>query len=138
MSVIMCLPKKVAENFYYPAPWVCISITSSEKEIANITCEHGNIEELLRVYFHDIDGPAKGMNLITVAQARAIAGFINKWNNIVPLIVVHCHAGVSRSAAVVAAAHKHYTNNDKIFFDNFCPNMTVYRRVLEALHELTP
>lgn len=135
MTSIVCVPQKIAENFYYPASWVCISITSTEDKIANITCEHGNIKGLLRVHFHDIDGPANGMNLITMTQAQLIAVFIKKWYNKVPLILVHCHAGVSRSAAVVAAATKYFTGNDKIYFDEFCPNMTVYRKVYEALSE---
>lgn len=47
---------------------------------------------------------------------------------------VNCAAGVSRSAAVCAAIMRILCNDDMPVFTNshFCPNMTVYREVLNA------
>lgn len=50
-------------------------------------------------------------------------------------IIVHCDAGISRSAGVAAALNKYFNGRDQFYFDNYCPNMHVYRTLLNVLQE---
>ena len=49
-------------------------------------------------------------------------------------MIIHCWAGVSRSAAVAAAILKVYTGNDDQIFKSgtYAPNMYVYHKILEG------
>ena len=50
-------------------------------------------------------------------------------------VIVHCDAGISRSAGVAAAILKHTTGDDSSIFENglYDPNLWCYRKTLEAL-----
>ena len=52
-------------------------------------------------------------------------------------IIVHCDAGVSRSAGIAAALMKFYNGDDTPIFDNprYCPNMLCYRTMLNTMME---
>lgn len=83
--------------------------------------------------FLKFDDVEDGKNAITEEQAKSIAAFIKHPG--IDLLVIHCGAGVSRSAAVAAAAMCYLWNDDRAIFDNgrYCPNMRCYRSVLNAL-----
>lgn len=64
----------------------------------------------------------------------------------VQAVVVHCEAGISRSAGMAAAIAKHFNGDDSEFFNSptnlyaiqrsvYSPNRLVYRVMLDALHE---
>lgn len=73
---------------------------------------------------------------ITDIQAKDIVNFVldNHEADKTDWFCVNCAAGVSRSAAVCAAIMRILCNDDMPVFTNshFCPNMTVYREVLNA------
>ena len=50
-------------------------------------------------------------------------------------VIVHCDAGISRSAGVAAAILKYTTGDDSSIFQNglYDPNIWCYRKTLEAL-----
>ena len=50
-------------------------------------------------------------------------------------VIVHCDAGISRSAGIAAAILKHTTGDDSSIFVNgqYDPNLWCYRKTLEAL-----
>lgn len=70
---------------------------------------------------------------MTCDDADKIVAFCLKWLPETDLIV-HCEAGVSRSAGVCAAIMKWYERSDTMIFNNpyFRPNMHCYRTVLNA------
>ena len=76
-------------------------------------------------------------NGITKEQAKQIATFVKKHYGNVEQIIVHCEAGISRSAGVAAAILKYFTNDDSQIFDSYKyrPNTLCYRNVLEALYD---
>ena len=72
---------------------------------------------------------------ISPSQAQEIAAFVIKWSHI-PLIVVNCEAGISRSPAIGGAIQAALLHKHTIFYDKrYRPNPLVYHMVLEALKE---
>lgn len=133
MTKFINLGRSQAENFTYQENWACISIISPEGEDTNFVCP--NLFAVIRLKFHDIDyidNGIDGLNMITDEQALDIVKFVDLYYNKVPLIVVHCEAGISRSAAVAAALTNLYQESDSHFFRFFFPNMAVYSAIRKA------
>ena len=87
---------------------------------------------VLPLNFNDVDG---GDGSISIEQAQSIISFVKEWESSVGLIVVHCSAGVSRSAGVCAALMKWLNGDDSPIFDDpfYKPNMRCYRTVMNAI-----
>ena len=113
-----------------------ISISDYNTEKCNIVCtEDNNIKDVLFLNFDDID--FNHYYAIQETDAFRIAEFVNRWKNDVRKLVVHCGAGISRSAGVAAAIMKHLYGYDWAIFDNpkYNPNMRCYRLTLNALED---
>ena len=110
---------------------IIISIASID-ENRNKFADNDNIVDILYLFFDDVE--KNEPNHITVDDANKIIAFINKYKDSDVELIVHCGAGVSRSAGVCAAIMKIVNDNDFPIFDNprFCPNMTCYRTILET------
>ena len=96
-------------------------------------------QKFSRILYLKFDDVEKGEpNCITTEDAKKIVKFINTVNKDIEQIIVHCGAGVSRSAGVCAAIMKYLTGDDSEIFDNpkYCPNMTCYRTVLNGFYSL--
>lgn len=61
--------------------------------------------------------------IFTRGHALLIKKFIYAHN--VNRIIIHCDAGVSRSAGIGAALNKYFNGRDQFYFDNYCPNMHI-------------
>lgn len=78
---------------------------------------------------HAMDGPM----LFSAKMAHKIIQILRLYEG--HALIVHCGAGVSRSAGMAAAIDKHYNGSDFEFFKAlYRPNMLVYRTMLEALN----
>lgn len=73
-------------------------------------------------------------NAMSVAQAEAIARFARAHRGRVGTLLIHCHAGMSRSPAVAAAIRRGFGWSDLSIWRDpaFRPNTLCYRRVLRA------
>ena len=113
---------------------VIISISSLWDNPPKFNKNNFAIRAVCNLFFDDEES---GPNTITEADAAKIKAFLLQWYDKVDQIVVHCDAGVSRSAGVAAAILKYYTIDDSQIFDNwkYCPNMLCYRMVLNKLTE---
>ena len=114
-----------------------ISITDSDK--TNIVFEktaENNIRSILLLQFDDVEAHSHAKNEVVISDndAKRIVKFVNANKNKVDCFIVNCEAGVSRSAGCCAAIMLALTGDDSDIFDNpsKCPNMTVYRKVLNA------
>lgn len=90
------------------------------------------LRDVLRLKFDDEE---EGLNSIQQWHTEAIRQFVEHINNQdVPILIVHCEAGISRSAGVAAAIGKFLFNDDSFVFNDgkFCPNMKCYREVLNT------
>lgn len=111
-----------------------ISITEANGHHIDFQKCEGNIT-FLPLKFDDCTTDLEG-TCITNVQAGNIVKFVldNHEADKTDWFCVNCAAGVSRSAAVCAAIMRILCNDDMPVFTNshFCPNMTVYREVLNA------
>jgi len=109
-----------------------LRIHEADREICNIL-------QVLPLEFSDSEFNEKGLydKPISKEQAQLIVDFVRTYKYQIDQIIVHCDAGVSRSAGVCAAIAKALDNDDIQFFNSnyYCPNMTCYRRVLNAFME---
>jgi len=101
---------------------------------------------IIRLQFWDATGREFGHmfgmdyeegELFNEAMARRILRFIRRHKDSVNLIVCHCEAGVSRSAATAAALTKCFNQSDMEFYKGrFHPNQLVYRTILNVAHQM--
>ena len=111
---------------------IIISITDAGSSPNYFNKENKHIKAILPLQFDDVDYGQK--NCITSEDARMIVDFVLKWINKVNWVIVHCEAGISRSAGVCAALMKIFNGDDFEIFDNprYAPNMTCYRAIFES------
>lgn len=132
--------RRDAKNFQYikhDYVSAIISITDSDK--TNIMFEktaENNIRSILLLQFDDVEAHSHNKNEIVISDedAQAVVNFVSANKDKVDCFVVNCEAGVSRSAGCCAAIMLALTGNDSEIFNNpsKCPNMTVYRKILNA------
>lgn len=115
---------------------IVISINDTNMEPNDIPhCKYRNhIAAVLPLFFNDVE---EGNGVITTFEANKIVCFVNRWYSHVDTIIVHCNAGISRSAGCAAAILKYFTGSDMQIFGNgfYKPNMKVYTTVLEEFHK---
>lgn len=111
---------------------IIISITDVGSFPNHFNKENKYVKAILPLQFDDVDYGQD--NCITSEDARMIVDFVSRWSNKVNLVIIHCEAGISRSAGVCAALMKIFNGNDFEIFDNprYAPNMSCYRSVLES------
>lgn len=95
----------IAEQFVPTRQMACISITSPGKPDAALKSGWG---ALLRIAFHDIGPNAVGQKPFSKEQAQQLQAFIHQVAPQVSHLVVHCHAGLSRSPAVARYVARRY------------------------------
>jgi predicted protein tyrosine phosphatase len=84
------------------------------------------------------------IRLFTKDMADKIVEFLER-NDPVLAAIIHCEAGISRSAGVAAAMARIYNGTDQEFFNpaprlyevtgRYRPNLLVYRLMMESLYE---
>lgn len=78
---------------------------------------------VLRLAFHDVDSDQGGYVLFSRNHADAILDFVDSLPAGTTHLIVHCHAGISRSAGVVRfLAGRHQVS--------FPPNYAIYNRLV--------
>ncbi len=127
------------ESYKLDKPTIIISITDPDKEI-NIFAKNPNLVNVCRVSFDDTEPDVliRGEILMTEKDAAKIKDFVMEYKDKVEQIIVHCEAGISRSAGTCAAIMKYMTGDDTAIFGSrrFCPNMHCYRLTLNALMDV--
>lgn len=103
----------VAEQMQPNDKMVCISVTSPN----GWAKLKDNWKDVLRLEFDDIDrlhpdiSLLVGTNLFSKDQAQEVVEFLDK-NKDVDELIVHCMAGISRSAAIARFAAERFNCND--------------------------
>jgi len=135
---LVVLSKSKAKEFECDEPWVCISIDSFD--------EHPKISGvkrlgLLQCSFGDIDAPMSPAHgsLFSEDDAHKIWDFVESFweRDDIGTIMVHCQAGISRSAATAAAIENclNEENPSRFWEGRFHPNMHVFSTLVETFHK---
>ena len=124
-------------------PTVMISISDPHMQYAAepFCSEENKVLQILSLCFADADQPgpdiygydAKVEDLMRDEDAAKVAALLRAYPD--TDVIVHCDAGISRSAGVAAAILKHTTGDDSSIFENglYDPNLWCYRKTLAAL-----
>jgi protein tyrosine phosphatase len=123
--IIEVLNRTQAENKTFNENTMVISISDTFQVNPIIKCD-----KVFLFNFDDEEHPHP--NAMTELDAMHMVRVVNLFKDCVNKIVVHCGAGISRSAGVAGALGKWLNNDDSFIFNNpkFCPNKTCYRLVL--------
>lgn len=133
---IFVRPKSLAATYSTNVPWACISIVTHVNTWPMF--RNNDPDLLLQMHFADSDRPLEGeFSLVQSTQvfdeymARAIIEFYQEVEKQkITELLVHCEAGWSRSPAVAGALSKIFLGDDSLFFQNYSPNMHVYRLII--------
>lgn len=128
--------------------YAVISITDPSSKYPNF-CVDPNRADIIRMQFSDLD-----INRCPELEKYAGDDFYKPWiilfdhkfakmifefykyhKDNVDYFVIHCEAGISRSAAVAAALCLYETGNDEAFFNQYLPNRHIYRTILIHMDE---
>ena len=124
------------DEFIRGKKWAVISITEPNEDWPVIT-QTESCKGVLKLAFHDIDKPEEPYVIFNENHAKQILDFAKEMAECnIDLLIVHCHAGWSRSPAVAAALAKIYHQNDELYFKHCRPNTHVYRLLLNTYHRL--
>ena len=139
---LLVLCKSAAKDFVHDKPWACISIGCEPGDWPKINkCQ---LVDLLQLSFYDLDrlpdpwthGVDNTIVLFNEDHASKIWDFVDSVWDRVEILLIHCLAGVSRSAAVAAAIAKVKYDDDSLYFKQYCPNALVYRTMLNRAFPL--
>lgn len=90
-----------------------------------------NLKAFMSICFSDIDKEIdnKDLTLFNLKMANEIKDFVDKYKNSVDKIIVHCLAGISRSAAVACVISRYLNGSDEEIFKSgrYFPNRLVYK-----------
>jgi len=118
----------------HEVPHIVISISSSAADEAPLR-KNENCRGILRLAFPDADAPTDLFPesvLFSEADAARIWSFVREHQSAIERILIHCDAGVSRSAAVGAVLSKVFNGDDSEFFGGrYRPNARIYKMLLE-------
>lgn len=120
-----------AEALEGAADWAVISITEPGKRLADL---QPGWHKVLRLQFHDVDSDdALGYKLFSKEDAQAVLSFVEETASKVDGILVHCFAGVSRSAAIAKCIAELYG----LYFPESYSiyNKQIYRRINQVRWE---
>ncbi|MFN3651153.1 MAG: hypothetical protein ACK47B_16380 [Armatimonadota bacterium] len=126
-------------------PYAVISITDPVHRHPELKSS-AFLRGVLQLTFSDVDERFARLNVSTpyvVAfspeMGQQVAAFVEEqFRSGVRLIVVHCQAGMSRSAGVACSLSRHYNGDDRFFYGQYRPNRWVREVLLAALQEPEP
>lgn len=130
----MWMSKQQAEALPSFPDVAIISITEPMEGDAKLHPDYVEGHNLLRLSFHDVDDGVHGYQPFSSEQAKQVLKFVDNIPRGIEVLIIHCHAGISRSAAVAIAVaeilelketHSHY----RIY------NKRVYREIILAYVE---
>lgn len=125
--------EKYIKYFGFSEPTIVISISCPSDLVPRyLLYDINNMVDKIFVKFDDVECDFGSYVSMSDEDAKNIVDFVFKHND-VNNIVVHCDAGISRSAGVAAALSKIFNNDDMEYFDPesiYSPNMCCYNEIL--------
>jgi predicted protein tyrosine phosphatase len=120
--------RNIAPNIKEPFIW--ISIRDALQEL--ISCTNPQCVGFIDLVFND------DSTSFTKVQAELIYEWLYT-QDLDAEIIINCHAGISRSAAIASAIEETiFKNREHNYFKQKVPNMHVYKTMLEVYHNKFP
>lgn len=115
---------------------VIVSITCLNDTLPMFNVKNENILDILELHFNDIERQYGDYQIPKKEDFKELKLFIDKYKDKAEEIVVHCHAGISRSSATASAICRYLNIDDSFIWDSFMyhPNRLVFRLALESLN----
>lgn len=140
---IRVMSRRDAEASVWRRSCIIISICSPGKPPANIK-RNKNVKDVLYLSFHDreasyLPDDIFWSNMFSLERAERIIDMVEKYAGKVKEVIVHCEAGISRSAAIAATIALRYFGEDEIFHRHpRNPNLFVKRLMCESWLQRDP
>lgn len=143
---LQVLDRELMARTTHERPYAVISITDPAQRLTKykpVVPDSDYLWWILELDFHDVDQdevdkyPDLKDRFVFMSDEDAVntVNFIEGViQDRVNLIVIHCEAGICRSAGVAAAIAKVYNGDDAFFFKHFVPNRMVFRKMMEEFH----
>jgi predicted protein tyrosine phosphatase len=139
-SKVIFVGRATAETIGPFHDWAMISIGEPDASNGPPNIKPG-WHSIHRTSFHDVDpqyGSSNGVpsdvyQCMTIEDARSIVAFVRDEARLADVIVVHCRAGISRSAAVAKWIAREYGLAFDYKYNKI--NMHVFRLMDQAGHE---
>jgi predicted protein tyrosine phosphatase len=136
---LLVLSRAEAATVAPDEPYILVSVTDPNSDAATFA-QSSHLRAVLRLQFHDIAGvtnpilkPFADSNEVAMSDedGSSVVAFVRRFvPNEAQFVVVHCEAGISRSAGIAAAVSKIWNGADNFYFERYLPNSWVYRQVL--------
>jgi len=142
---VFVIPRNVIEysslkQYHTSKKWALISIFGEEGPLSSNVKSRLTCSELSEHYFDDIDNEIFDLSgkrqykLFDKNDAIQIINFVNKiQQKDIPMLIIHCHAGISRSGAVGLFVTR-YLGLDEIEFRQNNPRIMPNFHVLNILN----
>lgn len=137
---VIALSREEAQRYRSSEPYVVVSLTDTDAQQPHIE-QHAMLQDWLALHFDDVypqhcfdEGGTRLFCEMSEADASRIAAFVHRWWGRVATIVVHCHAGLSRSTGVAVAIRAHHGQDHSDLYESpRNPNRHCLALVVEAL-----
>lgn len=112
----------------------CVIISINDTGFSTDIKNNERIKDILYLNFDDLDFNIEGYTLFNSYMANQIKILIDKYKHTLSHYIVHCTAGISRSAAVGFILTKYLNGDDSDLFKKGCyvPNKLVYKIMSET------
>jgi predicted protein tyrosine phosphatase len=137
---LQVLDRASACSVVHEEPYAALSITDPNQQHPKLA-PSGQCRGVLALHFSDVGERFARLNVRSTylaafdsEMAGQVAAFVaEQMDGGVRLFVVHCEAGMSRSAGVAAALSHRYNGEDAFFRGQYRPNPWVRQLLLDAL-----
>lgn len=115
-------------------PYIVISINNTG-QTTKLSMNKG-LEAILLLEIDDIEKETPNCTLMNKVHARDIRKFVDMFKHKVNHIVIHCTAGVSRSAAIGFTLERYLNKDDRHLFESksYHPNKHIYKTMCKELY----
>jgi predicted protein tyrosine phosphatase len=121
---VIALSRQDAQMYHSSEPYVVISLSDMDAPAPSIY-PHEALRDRLALHFDDVypqhcfdESGTRLFCEMSEQHAEQIAGFVHRWWGKVATIVVHCHAGLSRSTGVAAAIRSHHGQDERDLYES--------------------
>jgi predicted protein tyrosine phosphatase len=137
-KIIVMSKDEAIKHSYHKNIDDCIMISIQDTSQNNVKFNRNpKINAILRLFFSDIEYEIESGIMMSKNDAKTLKDFIDLWKEKVGTIIIHCQAGISRSAGVAASIEK-YLNGEMMELEDiwnnhkYSPNGCCYKICCKA------